>query len=140
MCTLVLALCFSLPAHLRTDEAQAREYYKRQNAEIHRLWINQQYAKALDILEELRRNPGVARLESERISVLYNLACAYSRLGKRDAAIDYLEQAEAAGFDKYAIVLKDPDFDAIRSAPEFHRLVSRLKHRSESACADDRLR
>jgi hypothetical protein len=122
---------------LRLDKAHVLEHYKQQNAEVHRLWKYKQYSKALGILEELRRDPWVARLEDKRIDVLYNLACAYARLGKNEAAIDYLEQAEAAGLRHYKLVTSDPDLESIRGTLAYRRLVERIEAKSEPACAEE---
>jgi tetratricopeptide (TPR) repeat protein len=84
-----------------------------ENAEIIPLFGTGEYGEAKARLEQaLERHPDAGGL-------LYNLACAESRLGETDAALAHLERAieiwpgfrEAAG--------GDPDFEAIRDDPRF---------------------
>lgn len=58
----------------------------------------------------------------------YNLACAYAKLGQRDLAIKWLEQAEAKGFDLGNYIDHDDDLDALRSDPRFRAMRDRLSH------------
>jgi tetratricopeptide (TPR) repeat protein len=60
----------------------------------------------------LREHPGNA-------SLLYNLACAEARAGRKEDAIAHLREAIAAQ-DRFAERARtDPDFDAIRDDPAF---------------------
>ena len=72
-----------------------------------------EYDKAIEELERIQaENPDDA-------GVLYNLACAESRLGRKDSALKHLRQCvEAEGRFKQNAV-SDPDFDAIRDDAEF---------------------
>jgi tetratricopeptide (TPR) repeat protein len=84
-----------------------------ENAEIIPLFGRGEYARAKELLEQaLERHPGAGGL-------LYNLACAESRLGETDEALAHLEQAIAQwpGFREAAG--GDPDFEAIRDDPRF---------------------
>jgi tetratricopeptide (TPR) repeat protein len=86
-----------------------------ENADIVPLFGRGEIAEAKRRLEEaLDRYPGAGGL-------LYNLACAESRLGETDAALAHLDQAieEFAGFREVAA--NDPDFEAIRDDPRFPR-------------------
>jgi TolB-like protein/tRNA A-37 threonylcarbamoyl transferase component Bud32/Flp pilus assembly protein TadD len=56
-------------------------------------------------------------------SLLYGVACFYSRMGDADAAVGYFEKALAAGFAHKEWVLHDSDFDSIRKDPRFAKLV-----------------
>jgi carboxyl-terminal processing protease len=58
---------------------------------------------------------------------LYNLACGYSLLGRKEEALSRLEDAVAAGFDNYEHLEKDSDLDNIRTMPGFVELVRKLK-------------
>lgn len=51
----------------------------------------------------------------------YNVACAYSMMGNRDAAFEWLERAEDAGFDLKGYVLADEDLNNLRPDPRFKR-------------------
>jgi tetratricopeptide (TPR) repeat protein len=69
--------------------------------------------EAMALLEEgLREHPGNA-------SLLYNLACAESQMGRPLDALTHLQEAIRAG-PKYAEHARtDPDFDPIRGDPGF---------------------
>ncbi len=63
-------------------------------------------------------------------TTMYNLGCAAAQAGDRDAAIDWLERAEVAGFD-LEIALKDGDLDPLRSDPRFKALLDRVRQQNE---------
>ena len=84
-----------------------------ENAGIIPLFGRGEYAEAKRRLEEaLERHPDAGGL-------LYNLACAESRLGETDAALEHLARAIEIwpGFREAAI--GDPDFEAVRDDPRF---------------------
>ncbi len=86
-----------------------------ENAEIIPLFGRGEFAEAKRRLEEaLERHPDAGGL-------LYNLACAESRLGETEAAFEHLGRAIEIwpGFREAA--LGDPDFEAIRDDPRFPR-------------------
>lgn len=55
---------------------------------------------------------------------LYNLACAKSRLGKLDTAMDCLERAAAAGINNFDHVARDPDLDPLHDLPRFKKILA----------------
>ena len=55
--------------------------------------------------------------------MLYNLACAESRLGKTDEAIGHLERAIADQERFRELAKTDTDFDGIRGDERFAALV-----------------
>jgi serine/threonine protein kinase/tetratricopeptide (TPR) repeat protein len=59
-------------------------------------------------------------------SVLVNAACLYATSGMKDAALDLLERAFAAGWGKRDWVEHDPDYDSLRGDPRFESLLARL--------------
>jgi tetratricopeptide (TPR) repeat protein len=86
-----------------------------ENAEIIPLFGTGEYAEAKARLEQaLERHP-------EAGGLLYNLACAESRLGETDAALAHLERAIEIwpGFREAAA--GDPDFEAMRDEARFPR-------------------
>jgi tetratricopeptide (TPR) repeat protein len=59
----------------------------------------------------------------EAAGILYNLACAESRLGDLDAAHDYLARA-IAGFGRFAEYAEnDDDLEALRKDPRYPALI-----------------
>jgi Tfp pilus assembly protein PilF len=65
---------------------------------------------------------------------LYNLACTYSRWGKTDQSIMFLEKAIETDLSEGGILFSvdwyidgDPDFDNIRLDPRYKKLLSNLK-------------
>jgi tetratricopeptide (TPR) repeat protein len=52
-------------------------------------------------------------------SAMYNLACAYSLQGNRDAGIEWLEKSVNAGFDSPEKFRNDPDINNLRADPRF---------------------
>jgi serine/threonine protein kinase/Flp pilus assembly protein TadD len=55
-------------------------------------------------------------------NVLYNAACTYGVLGKKDAALDLLRRALGAGYANFAWPGQDPDLSLLHDDPEFLRL------------------
>jgi adenylate cyclase len=51
---------------------------------------------------------------------MYNVACAYSMMGNRDAAFQWLDKSVAAGFDIGGSI-GDEDLNSLRSDPRFKR-------------------
>ena len=58
--------------------------------------------------------------------VLYNVACAYSLLGKPQEAITCLEQAIANGFGHKAWLEHDADLNSLRSEARFQTLLQKM--------------
>jgi tetratricopeptide (TPR) repeat protein len=84
-----------------------------ENADIIPLFEQGEYAQAKErLLAALEENPNDGGL-------LYNLACAESRLGEHEAAITHLAQAveQQARFAEYA--QSDPDLEAVRGVSGF---------------------
>jgi tetratricopeptide (TPR) repeat protein len=54
---------------------------------------------------------------------IYNLACAESRAGHRQDAIDHLRAALAAAPGLRSLAREDSDFDPIRDDPAFTELI-----------------
>ena len=84
-----------------------------ESATVIPLFASEEYAEAKQRLEEALERRG------ENAGLLYNLACAESRLGEHDAALGHLARAvELEGrFAEYAQT--DPDLEAIRREAGF---------------------
>ena len=76
-----------------------------------------EYDKAFDALLKVHET------YPDDSGVLYNLACAESRLGRTDDALDHLGQAIEDQVRFRELALTDNDFDAIRDLPAFKDLV-----------------
>ena len=58
-------------------------------------------------------------------NVLYNAACTYGILNKKQEALDSLKKALACGYGDIEWVKQDPDLLLLRDDPEFQKLVER---------------
>ena len=77
----------------------------------------------LDRADDSLREVNLAMLlRPDEASVLYNAACAYSRLGRKADALDVLTKAHAAGFGDADWARRDPDLAVLHGEPEFERL------------------
>ncbi|MHC4974533.1 MAG: protein kinase domain-containing protein [Planctomycetota bacterium] len=87
-------------------------------------------ANALCQLGEKGRAADWARLaltvDPEEPSTLYNVACVYSLLDKREDAIDCLEQAADKGYSYKEWIKHDSDLDPLRDHPRFQALLEKL--------------
>jgi len=102
----------TLEAHLRTVPEDARA----------RLLLAADYA-ALGHPEEAMReaNLGIA-LRPNEANVLYNAACVFCQLGRRDEGLTALRKAHEAGFIDPDWVRRDPDLALLHGDPEFEKL------------------
>ena len=83
------------------------------SAEALRYWTTGEWDRAIDILRaQLAQDPHNANL-------FYNLACAESRGGHSDSAVDHLLRAIELEPNFSQLALEDDDLDAIRSNPRF---------------------
>ena len=55
----------------------------------------------------------------------YDAACLYSRMGKADKALGYLEQSLELGYKRFAHIRRDSDLDLIRNTDAFKRLIAK---------------
>jgi tetratricopeptide (TPR) repeat protein len=84
-----------------------------ENAEIFPLFGQGRYEEARERLEEaLARYP-------EQASLLYNLACAETRLGEHEVALAHLRRSVELDARFLAYAADDPDLEAIRSEIAF---------------------
>lgn len=57
----------------------------------------------------------------------YDAACLYSRMGRKDEAISYLQQALEKGFKGIKHIESDDDLDNIRKMPAYVKLIRKYK-------------
>ena len=85
------------------------------SAEALRFWTTGEWDRAIEVLEaQLAEDPGNA-------NVLYNLACAESRGGNADAALDHLARSIELEPSFAALARDDADLEAIRDDDRFPR-------------------
>jgi serine/threonine protein kinase/Flp pilus assembly protein TadD len=63
-------------------------------------------------------------IDPEETSILYNVACVYSLLGRTEDAINCLGKVMEHGTFYKNWAAKDSDLDSLRSDPRFHSLIS----------------
>jgi protein O-mannosyl-transferase len=78
----------------------------------------QEYAKAVDILLEMKRS------QPDNPEVYYNLACIYGKQGMPDESIKWLKQSIEKGFANRDLIMKDPDLEIIRSSDYVRSLMN----------------
>ena len=102
------------------------------------------FLRALDRSIVALKN-AVTYLGYDGSSAMYNLACAYSLQGNRDAGIEWLEKAVNAGFDGPEKLRNDPDINNLRADPRFSAIdklsntltLSQFKEKRPNRRSDD---
>lgn len=70
-------------------------------------------------------------LDPTSSTAAYNMACTYSRMGKKQQAIKALRKAIQIGWDDHEHMQQDGDLDAIREMREFKDLIEPLAHEQQ---------
>ena len=65
-------------------------------------------------------------IEPDDPLILYNVACLYALIDKREEALGYLERAATNGFGHRESMANDPDLDSIRKTPWFQAIVQAM--------------
>ena len=65
-------------------------------------------------------------IEPDDPLILYNVACMYALMDKREDALAHLERAVQNGFGHRESMANDPDLDSIRRTPWFHAIVQAM--------------
>ena len=112
----------------REVEQHFAEYVQR-HPQSGRAWSNLGYAR----IEGDRPEAAVQAfqraldLRYRPATTMYNLACAYSLLDRRDEAFAWLFKALDAGFDGSGTLRSDDDLDNLRGDPRYRQALSRVK-------------
>jgi eukaryotic-like serine/threonine-protein kinase len=61
----------------------------------------------------------------------YFIACAYARMGKTDATLQWLREAAESGFPCYPLFERDPNLESLRSDPRWSSLMAEIKQNWE---------
>ena len=65
-------------------------------------------------------------IEPDDPLILYNVACMYALMDKREDALGHLERAVRNGFGHKQSMANDPDLDSIRRTPWFHAIAQAM--------------
>ena len=86
-----------------------------------RLYLEQKndFAKGVPLLER------AVQLDSSHAYSHYHLAAAYAHLGKKEAALDYLEKALALGYDDPGGIEQDARWEGLRGTKRYGELMKR---------------
>lgn len=69
-------------------------------------------------------------------TVMYNLACSYSRDGQKEKAIEWLEKSVEAGFSQAETLTADADLESLRSDKRF-AAIELVARKNATPCAYD---
>jgi len=115
----VLTAVFTVPVAAQTPSEMRKRYIDAQVAA----------SAGIRLLQDKKIDEAIAKFqEADKLvpgqpGVLYNLACALSRAGKSDDALDTLERAIKAGFTDHKHMQDDPDMEALRDGKRFKELM-----------------
>jgi serine/threonine protein kinase len=104
---------------LQALEAQIRQVPEDVRA---RMMLALLHVASGDATEALRELEFAMRLRPNEGSLLYNAACVYCQLGRKDEGMAALRKAWAAGFKDADWTRRDPDLLLLHDDPEFDRL------------------
>ncbi len=105
------------------------DQYTRRHPESARAWYNLGFAR-IEGDRPAEAIPAFQRaLERNyrKPATMYNLACAYSLMERKDEAFNWLFKALDAGFDANGNLRGDEDLDNLRGDPRFRQAQARLK-------------
>jgi tetratricopeptide (TPR) repeat protein len=103
--------------------------YTQRHPDSGRAWFNLGYAR----VEADRAEPAVEAfrraldLRYRTPTTMYNLACAYALMDRRDEAFSWLFKALDAGFPAEGMLRSDDDLDNLRGDPRFRQALARAK-------------
>ena len=96
--------------------------------------LGDHYTQRGRIVEGLKVDERLARLEPQNPLVFYNLACSYSLSGEIDHAVNALEKALQLGYRDFDWLAKDPDLKELRAHAAFDDLKVKIRQlKSESS-------
>jgi serine/threonine protein kinase/Tfp pilus assembly protein PilF len=104
--------CAALENHLKQVPEDARA----------RIILAADYADMGREEDALRETSLAITLRANEATILYNAACVFSSLKRKQEALDALRKAWDAGFRDVDWVRRDPDLGFLRGDPEFERL------------------
>jgi serine/threonine protein kinase/Tfp pilus assembly protein PilF len=87
-----------------------------------RVLLGANYAELGRVDDAIRELNLAVTLRANEASILYNAACVYCGLKKKQEALDALSKAWAAGFRDAVWARRDPDLAPLHGEPEFERM------------------
>jgi Flp pilus assembly protein TadD len=90
-----------------------------------RILMAAELAETGEVDETERHLQMAIALRPNDTNVLYNAACTYGILKKKQEALDSLKKAIDCGYGNLEWIKQDPDLLILRDDPEFQKLVSR---------------
>ncbi|HYF50652.1 MAG TPA: tetratricopeptide repeat protein [Planctomycetota bacterium] len=124
---LLLAAVALIAVFSRAADAQLREKWAKLDKEIHSAFAAKNYDTAIEKCKEQ------LALQPNNANANYNLACAFSRLGKTDDAFKCLEKAVEAGFTDVAHIKADEDLKALQADKRFNELLATAEKKERDA-------
>ncbi len=76
----------------------------------------------------------IIAMSDDRAGNLYDAACLYSRMGNKEKALEYLEEALKKGYCRFAHMQHDYDMDLLRETDEYKALIDRYSTNSSDNC------
>jgi beta-lactamase regulating signal transducer with metallopeptidase domain/tetratricopeptide (TPR) repeat protein len=121
------------------EAAKKFEDYARAHPQKGRAWFNLGFASLAAERPEAAAEAfqKALALNYRKPTTMYNLACSYARLDKKDAAFDWLFKALDAGFDSTGTLRGDEDLDNLRGDPRFRKALSIARARDKSNDDED---
>jgi len=95
--------------------------------------LGDHYTQRGRIVEGLKVDERLARLEPQNPLVFYNLACSYSLSGELDQAASALEKALQLGYRDFDWLAKDPDLKPLRAHTAFDDLKAKIRQMKAKA-------
>jgi tetratricopeptide (TPR) repeat protein len=124
---MLLALVLPSSGQDLMTHAGFRQFLGEKTQEAVGLHQQGEYDQAIAINTMLLDLPGICAYENARAGIYYNLACAYSLLGRRAEALASLGSAVELGFADREFIEQDSDLDGLRGEPGYVELMAAIR-------------
>src|SRR5262245_36724739 len=91
-----------------------------------RIELGHVYTRAKRFEEGLAVDLELVRQAPRDPTVRFNLACSYALLGRKEEALEALEQAVSLGYRDFAHLLADEDLATLREEPRFREIARQI--------------